>query len=46
MSRIAPVVSSNTDTKVAATVSQLKASGGEVPNVFATLTNAPAALDC
>ncbi|HEY4047140.1 MAG TPA: carboxymuconolactone decarboxylase family protein [Acidobacteriaceae bacterium] len=45
MSRIAPAISSNADTKVAATLSQLKASLGEVPNVFATLANAPVALD-
>jgi uncharacterized peroxidase-related enzyme len=45
MSRIAPVVSSNTDTKVAATLSQLKASTGKVKNIFATLANAPVALD-
>ena len=45
MSRIAPVVPSNTDAKVAATLSQLKASLGKVPNLFITLANAPVALD-
>jgi hypothetical protein len=37
MSRIAPVVVANTETKVAATVSQMGASLGIVPDVFATL---------
>jgi alkylhydroperoxidase family enzyme len=45
MSRIAPVVPANTETKVAATLSQIKASLGNVPNVFALLANAPVALD-
>ncbi len=45
MSRIAPVVSSNVDPKVAATLNQVKASLGMVPNLFATLANSPAALD-
>jgi uncharacterized peroxidase-related enzyme len=45
MSRIAPVVPDNTETKVAATLSQIKASLGSVPNVFALLANAPVALD-
>jgi uncharacterized peroxidase-related enzyme len=45
MSRIAPVVPSNTETKVAATLSQIKASLGSVPNVFALLAKAPVALD-
>jgi uncharacterized peroxidase-related enzyme len=45
MSRIAPVVPTNTDTKIAATLSQLKASLGQVPNLFTTLANAPVALD-
>ena len=46
MSRIAPVVSSDVaDTKVAATLSQLKASRGTVPNLFATMANVPVALD-
>jgi uncharacterized peroxidase-related enzyme len=40
-----PVVSSNVDGKVAATLSQLKASMGMIPNLFATLANAPVALD-
>jgi uncharacterized peroxidase-related enzyme len=45
MSRIAPVVSSNVDGKVANTLSQVKASLGMVPNLFATLAHSPAALD-
>ncbi|QNI34733.1 carboxymuconolactone decarboxylase family protein [Alloacidobacterium dinghuense] len=45
MSRIALVVPANTDTKVAATLSHIKASVGNVPNVFALLANAPVALD-
>lgn len=45
MSRIVPVVSSNADAKVAATLSQVKASLGMVPNLFATLAHAPVALD-
>jgi uncharacterized peroxidase-related enzyme len=45
MSRIAPVVSSSVDAKVAATLSQVKASVGMVPNLFATLAHAPVALD-
>jgi uncharacterized peroxidase-related enzyme len=45
MYRIAPVVSSDVDSKVAATLSQLKASMGLVPNLFATMANAPVALD-
>jgi uncharacterized peroxidase-related enzyme len=45
MSRIVPVVSSNVDAKVAATLSQVKASLGMVPNLFATLAHAPVALD-
>jgi hypothetical protein len=44
MSRIAPFVSPNIDTKVTATLSQLKASLGKVPNTFATLANAHVAL--
>ena len=44
MSRIAPVPA-NTETKVAAIVSQIKASLGDVPNVFGLLANAPVALD-
>src|SRR6266852_5526225 len=45
MSRIAPVVSSNVDSKVATTLSQVEKSLGMVPNLFATLANAPVALD-
>jgi hypothetical protein len=45
MSRIAPVVSSNADSKVAITLSQVEKSLGMVPNLFATLANAPVALD-
>jgi uncharacterized peroxidase-related enzyme len=45
MPRIAPVVSENADPKVAATLSQLKASRGKVPNLFPTLAHAPVALD-
>ena len=45
MSRIAPVVSSNVDSKVATTLSQVEKSMGMVLNLFATLANAPAALD-
>jgi uncharacterized peroxidase-related enzyme len=45
MTRISPVLSSNVDAKVAATLSQVKASLGMVPNLFATLAHAPVALD-
>jgi uncharacterized peroxidase-related enzyme len=45
MSRIVPVVSSNVDAKVATTLSQVKATLGMVPNLFATLAHAPVALD-
>jgi uncharacterized peroxidase-related enzyme len=45
MSRIATVVSSNADAKVATTLSQVKASLGMVPNLFATLAHAPVALE-
>jgi uncharacterized peroxidase-related enzyme len=45
MSRIAPVVSSNADRKVAIILSQVEKSLGMVPNLFATLANAPVALD-
>jgi uncharacterized peroxidase-related enzyme len=45
MSRIAPIVSSNVDPKVASTLSQVKASLGMVPNLFATLAHASVALD-
>lgn len=45
MARIAPVATSNLDPKVAATLSHVKTSLGKVPNLFATLANAPVALD-
>ena len=45
MARIAPAAPSSLDNKVAATLSQVKASLGKVPNTFATLANAPVALD-
>ena len=45
MSRIATVVSSTVDAKVATTLSQVKASLGMVPNLFATLAHSPAALE-
>jgi len=45
MPRIAPVVSSNVDNKVATTLSQIEKSLGMVPNLFTTLGNAPVALD-
>jgi uncharacterized peroxidase-related enzyme len=45
MSRIATVLSSNADAKVLTTLSQVKASLGMVPNLFATLAHAPVALD-
>lgn len=45
MSRIVPVVSSNVDAKVAATLNQVKANLGMVPNLFATLAHSSAALD-
>lgn len=45
MTRIAPVVSSNLDSRVAATLAQVKASVGMVPNLFATMANSAAALD-
>jgi len=45
MSRIAPVVSSNVDARVASTLSQVMARLGMVPNLFATLAHAPVALD-
>jgi uncharacterized peroxidase-related enzyme len=45
MSRIAPVVSSNADSKVATTLAQLKASLGMVPNLYSTVANSAAALD-
>jgi uncharacterized peroxidase-related enzyme len=45
MSRIAPIVPSNVDAKVATTLTQVKVSVGMVPNLFATLAHAPVALD-
>jgi uncharacterized peroxidase-related enzyme len=45
MSRIAPVVLSNVDAKVASTLTQVKARVGMLPNLFATLAHAPVALD-
>jgi uncharacterized peroxidase-related enzyme len=45
MYRITPVNSENADSKVAATLSQVKSRLGKVPNFLATLANAPAALD-
>jgi uncharacterized peroxidase-related enzyme len=45
MPRIVPVVSSKVDVKVATTLSQVKASLGMVPNLFATLAHSPVALD-
>jgi uncharacterized peroxidase-related enzyme len=45
MSRIASVVSSNVDSHVAATLSQVEKSMGMVPNLFAVVANAPVALD-
>ena len=45
MSRIAPVGSPNGNAKLAATLAQVKTSLGKLPNSFATLANAPVALD-
>jgi uncharacterized peroxidase-related enzyme len=45
MSRIATVVPSNADAKVFTTLSQVKASLGMIPNLFATLGHAPVALE-
>jgi uncharacterized peroxidase-related enzyme len=45
MPRIAPVVPTNADTKVATTLSQIEKNLGRIPNVFSTLANAPVALD-
>ena len=45
MSRISTVVSSTVDAKVATTLSQVKASLGMVPNLFATLAHSPAVLE-
>ena len=44
MSRIAPVVSSTVDAKVATTLTRAEARVGVVPNLFATLVHAPVAL--
>jgi uncharacterized peroxidase-related enzyme len=45
MSRITTVVPSNADAKVFTTLSQVKASLGMIPNLFATLAHAPVALE-
>jgi uncharacterized peroxidase-related enzyme len=45
MSRIATVVSSNADAKIFTALSQVKASLGMIPNLFATLAHAPVALE-
>jgi uncharacterized peroxidase-related enzyme len=45
MARIAPVVRSNVDSKTATTLAQVETSLGMVPNLYATLENAPVALD-
>jgi uncharacterized peroxidase-related enzyme len=45
MSRIAPIVSSKADAKVFATLAQVKAGLGMVPNLVATLAQAPVALE-
>jgi uncharacterized peroxidase-related enzyme len=45
MSRIAPLGLPNLDSKMAATLSQVKATLGRVPNTLATLAHAPVALD-
>ena len=45
MSRIALVAPANTETKVAATLSQIKANLGQVPNLFALLANSSVTLD-
>src|SRR5215469_1795736 len=45
MTRIAPVVLADVDSKTATTLSQVERSMGMVPNLFATLANAPVALD-
>lgn len=45
MPRINPVVLPNVDAKVSTTLSQVKASLGMVPNLFATLAQSPVALD-
>jgi uncharacterized peroxidase-related enzyme len=45
MPRISPVVTPEPETPVAATLGQIKAKLGRVPNAYATLANAPTALD-
>jgi uncharacterized peroxidase-related enzyme len=45
MSRIATVIPADANPKVVGTLSQIKASVGHLPNVFALLANAPVALD-
>lgn len=45
MPRITPVISENADAKIAATLSQLKASRGKASNLFPTLAHASVALD-
>lgn len=45
MPRIAPVDSSKVESKVATTLTYVEKSMGMVPNLFATLGNAPVALD-
>ncbi len=45
MSRIAPVVSSNVDAKVAATLANVKANLGMIPTLVATLAHSSTALD-
>src|ERR1700757_433320 len=45
MPRISPVVAPEPDTSVAATLAQIKAKLGKVPNAFATIAQSPAALD-
>jgi uncharacterized peroxidase-related enzyme len=45
MSRVATVSFSNAVSKVATTLSQVEKSMGMIPNLFATLGNAPVALD-
>ena len=45
MSRIAPVIATNIDNHVVATLSRIKASLGKVPNILATFGNASVVLD-
>ena len=45
MSRIIPMAVSDADAKVSATLSQVKANLGMIPNLFATLAHAPVALE-